>query len=122
MDFQLPDKLTFKRKEVINLTRLDGKVLDYWEQEFSGLRPVVNTIGEKFYSRKDLELILTIKQFLVVQRKDKSEVKTLLEQGMPGGGIPATGAAVPAPGGEKLKTIKRELREILTILDKRDKK
>ena len=122
MEFQLPDKLTFKRKEVINLTRLDGKVLDYWEREFTGLKPVVNNIGEKFYSRKDLELILTIKQFLVVQKKDKAEVKTLLgqEAAAPGQGV-ETGVPAVADNGT-LKAIKRELQEILTILGKRDTK
>ena len=122
MEYQLPDKLTFKRKEVINLTRLDGRVLDYWERVFTGLKPVVNNIGEKFYSRKDLELILTIKQYLVVQGKDKAEVKTILGQGMAAQGQ-TTDAGVPAvTDNGTLKSIKRELQEILTILSKRDTK
>jgi DNA-binding transcriptional MerR regulator len=119
MEYQLPDKLTFKRKEVINLTRLDGRVLDYWEREFTGLKPVVNNIGEKFYSRKDLELILTIKQFLVVQKKDKAEVKTILGQEPAAAG---QNAAPAVADNGTLKAIKRELQDILTILSKRDTK
>ena len=80
MDFEIPDRLTFKRKEVIRITKLDGKVLDYWENEFVTLSPVVNKTGEKFYTKKDIELILNIKQWFILERKPKEEVKEMLGQ------------------------------------------
>ncbi len=57
---RIPEKLTFKRKEVMQMAKLDGRVLDYWEKEFCAFVPVINQSGEKFYSRRDVEVILSI--------------------------------------------------------------
>jgi len=122
MNFKIPDKLTFKRREVIYISRLDGKVIDYWEREFGGFNPVVNSTGEKFYSRKDLEKILWIKQLLIVEKLEKSRVKEMLKKNgeyQPESGVNFSDKPLK---GEKLKSIKNQLKEILTILDKHDKK
>lgn len=121
MNFKLPDKLTFKRKEVINITKLDGRVLDYWEREFGGLSPVINKVGEKFYTKKDIELILKIKQLLIVEKKDKSQVKEII--GMCSGDsiIDIKNNSKKKDSNNKLSNIKSSLKEILTILDKNDK-
>ncbi len=74
-EIKIPDKLTFRRKEVMQLAKLDGRVLDYWEKEFSAFAPVVNQSGEKFYSRHDVEVILAIKQWLVQEKRDKGKIK-----------------------------------------------
>ncbi|MCK4944605.1 MAG: MerR family transcriptional regulator [Candidatus Aminicenantes bacterium] len=122
MDFQLPDKLTFKKKEVINITRLDGKVIDYWEKEFGGFSPVVNNIGEKFYTRRDLELLLKIKQLLIIEKMEKDQVKTVMKNEFQL--HPDSFSGIPAREikSDKLKSIKNQLKEILTILDKNDKR
>ena len=39
-EIKIPDKLTFRRKEVMQLAKLDGRVLDYWEKEFGAFAPV----------------------------------------------------------------------------------
>ena len=122
MDFKLPDKLTFRQKEVINITRLDGKVIDYWEKEFGGFRPVVNSLGEKFYTRQDLELLLKIKQLLIIEKMEKDKVKTLLENELNLIDRPQQNQPAGQIKNEKLKSIKNQLREILTLLDKSDKK
>ncbi|HSQ35811.1 MAG TPA: MerR family transcriptional regulator, partial [Candidatus Binatia bacterium] len=61
---KLSEQLTFKRKEVMQLAKLDGRVLDYWQQEFAAFSPITNQSGEKFYSRRDVEIILKIKEWL----------------------------------------------------------
>ena len=122
MDFKLPDKLTFRKKEIINITRLDGKVIDYWEKEFGGIRPVVNNIGEKFYTRQDLELLLRIKQLLIVDKLEKEKVREIMKN--ESRFQPNSNSATPVNElkKEKLQSIKDQLREILTILDKNDKR
>ena len=126
----LPDKLTFKRTEVIKLTKLDGRVLDYWQKEFGIFVPVVNKIGDQFYSRKDVELILKIKQWMIVEKIEKAKIKEMLktDQDLLGTFMERSNGttfsdeeerAVPA---DKLKIIKDQLQEILTILDKNGKK
>jgi len=120
----IPDKLTYKRKEVIQLTKLDGRVLDYWENEFSAFKPVVNQSGEKFYSRSDLEAILQIKHFLMVEKLDKEQVKKMVG---PAAAPPVASPSESSPGDSQREhglwsRLRGELEAILTILDKNDKK
>ena len=126
----IPDKLTFKRQEVIRLTRLDGKVIDYWQREFGGFAPTINKMGDQFYTRNDVQMILKIKQWLIVEKIEKSKIKNLLqaELGVPGtysegnsnnANFAAETQNIPK---DKLKIIKHHLQEILTILDKNDKR
>ena len=122
MDFKLPDKLTFKKKEVINITRLDGKVIDYWEKEFGGFSPVVNNIGEKFYTRRDLESLLKIKQLLIIEKMEKEQVKAVMKNEFQLQPDSVSGFPAREIKSEKLKSIKNQLKEILTILDKNDKR
>jgi DNA-binding transcriptional MerR regulator len=118
---KIPDKLTFKRKEVTQLAKLDGRVLDYWEKEFAAFAPVVNQSGEKFYSRRDVEVILAVRQWLIQEKREKGQIKDLLLRQF---GDVATAsplaAAEPVDAG-KLKEIRSGLREILTLLAKGDK-
>lgn len=117
----IPEKLTFRRKEVMQLAKLDGRVLDFWEKEFPFFAPVTNQSGEKFYSRRDVEIILKIKEWLSRDKCDKNKIKELLLQNFDT--IDALKDA-PAPGTldrEKVKRIRRELDEILTLLAKDDK-
>jgi DNA-binding transcriptional MerR regulator len=120
-DDRIPDKLTFKRKEVMQLAKLDGRVLDYWEREFHAFTPVVNQSGEKFYSRRDVEIILAVKQWLIQEKRDKSLIQELLLQhfgDLAGVQSPAAGDPVNP---QKLQKIRRGLKEILTLLAKDDK-
>ena len=123
MEYNLPDKLTFKRIEVTRLTRLDGKVIDFWEKEFGGIVPVVNQMGEKFYTRRDVELILMIKQLMIVEKVDKSKIKKIIAES--GGNSVENplekGTEGKKPDAGKLKIIRSGLEEILTILDKNGK-
>jgi DNA-binding transcriptional MerR regulator len=122
MDFKIPDKLTFKRSEVIKITQLDGRVIDYWEKEFGGFSASLNQAGERFYSRKDVELIFKIKQWLIVEKRDKSAVKKSI-CGNQNPEVSATDKpAINKDKGKKLANIKSQLKEILTILDKNGKK
>jgi DNA-binding transcriptional MerR regulator len=63
----VPDKLFFKIGEVSRLTGLEAYVLRYWETEFPALRPRKSGGGQRVYTRKDVELVLQIKQMLYEQ-------------------------------------------------------
>ena len=118
---KIPDKLTFRRKEVMQLAKLDGRVLDYWEQEFAAFVPVVNQSGEKFYSRRDVEIILAIKHWLVLEKRDKGKIKDMLLQKFGDLASAQPGGNQEPPDPEKIKRIRRGLKEILTLLAKDDK-
>ena len=123
INIDLPDKVAYKRNEVVKYTKLDGKVLDYWQKEFGGFSPTVNRQGEYFYSRKDIEVILQLKQWMVVEKIGKSKVKERLHVNTKEN-VDQTKISEKNthPGKEKLKIIRQNLLEILTILDKNDKK
>lgn len=123
MDYRLPDKLTFKRAEVIKITRLDGKVIDFWESEFGGIAPVVNAAGEKFYSKQDIDLILKIKQLMIVEKIEKSRIKKIIEETYENTNENASGKGIKnqKTNAQKIKMIRSGLEEILTILNKNGK-
>jgi len=118
---KIPEKLTFKCKEVMQMAKLDGRVLDYWEKEFCAFVPVINQSGEKFYSRRDVEVILSIKQWLVQEKRDKGQIRELLLQNYGDLATPPANANAEAVDPDKLKKIRLGLKEILTLLAKDDK-
>lgn len=65
---QIPDKLYFKIGEVSRITRVKPYVLRYWETEFSIVAPKKSQGRQRVYSRKDVELILFIKDLLDKER------------------------------------------------------
>jgi DNA-binding transcriptional MerR regulator len=117
----IPEKLTFRRKEVMQLTKLDGRVLDYWETEFKAFGPVTNQNGEKFYGRHDVEIILKIKEWLGCDKFDKNKIKEMLLQNFSELDNYQKGPLPRALSQDKLKRIRRGLDEILTLLAKDDK-
>lgn len=124
MDHRIPERLTFKRGEVTRITKLDGRVIDYWEKEFGGISPVVNKMGEKFYTRKDIQVILKIKELLIEKKIDKSQIKNIIAEEASDNSENAVNKSDSPPTEYKatLKTIRKGLEEILTILDKNGKK
>ena len=57
-------KLYYSIGEVSELTELKAYVLRYWETEFSQLKPPKNRAGNRTYRKKDIEVILKIKDLL----------------------------------------------------------
>ncbi len=66
-DVPIPDKLYFKIGEVAELTGIKPHVLRYWESEFGSVRPGKNRHSQRLYQRKDIELILRLKDLLYTQ-------------------------------------------------------
>lgn len=57
-------KLYYSIGEVCKLTGLKSYVLRYWETEFRELRPPKNRAGNRTYRKKDIDVILRIKELL----------------------------------------------------------
>src|SRR5271157_6667966 len=60
----IPDKLFFRIGEVSQLVGVEPYVLRYWESEFPGLSPKKSSSGQRMFRRKDVEMLLNIKQLL----------------------------------------------------------
>jgi DNA-binding transcriptional MerR regulator len=112
----IPDRLYFRIGEVASLTQLPAYVLRFWETEFSQLKPVKGSTGQRMYRQKDVELIVHIKQLLYDQgftipgarEQLKAEAKPTKAQ---------FALELPkAPRTDQLKHVRQGLHEILQIL------
>jgi DNA-binding transcriptional MerR regulator len=66
-DILIPDKLYFRIGEVSRLCRLPAYVLRFWESEFPQLHPVKGSTGQRNYRRRDVEVVVKIKDLLYRQ-------------------------------------------------------
>ena len=64
----IPDKLYFKIGEVSRIAEVPTHVLRFWESEFPKIAPKRTPSGQRLYTRKDVERVLTIKDLLYRRR------------------------------------------------------
>lgn len=76
---EIPDKLYFRIGEVGSLLSLEPYVLRYWESEFPSLAPKKSASGHRLYRRKDVELLLKIKDLLYEKRYTIDGAKQFLQ-------------------------------------------
>lgn len=123
-DPDIPNKLYFRIGEVAKLAGIKPYVLRFWESEFSGLGPKKSGTGHRLYRRKDVELVLEIKRLLYDKRFTIEGARKVLEA------KPKREAAKPAAPRKQaelfsgpaaiVQEVRRELREILSVLDNSD--
>src|ERR1700742_245107 len=65
---RIPEKLFFKIGEVCELIKVQPHVLRYWETEFPMLTPQKNRAGQRVYRRKDVEMVLRIRDLLYEEK------------------------------------------------------
>lgn len=65
---EIPDKLVFRIGDVAEITGVKPHVLRYWETEFPSIAPKKGSSGQRIYRRKDVELILDIRELLWERR------------------------------------------------------
>lgn len=127
---EIPDKLYFRIGEVSRLAGIKPYVLRFWETEFSTLGPKKSGKGHRLYRRKDVELVLEIKRLLYEKRYTIEGARKYLEsRGRDGSVKPQEAAARAAAAanhsqGDLFRNsapifdeIRKELKEILTLLD-----
>ena len=61
---EIPDKSFYKVNEVCQYTDTQPYVLRFWESEFPQLAPHKNKVGQRVYTRRDLDLVMRIKRLL----------------------------------------------------------
>jgi len=103
----IPEKVFYKIGEVSEITKIEPYVLRYWESEFSFLRPRKNKAGQRIYSRKDLELIIQIRDLLYKERYTIEGVRKKFRERS----FKKTSVSI-----ETVQNIKKRLKEILKIL------
>lgn len=101
-------KLYYSIGEVSQITDVPAHVLRYWETEFPQLNPKKGRGGNRMYQARDLELVQQIKSLLYDRRFTIAGARAELR---------VRNASTAAESG-LVEEIRRELREILKVLDK----
>jgi DNA-binding transcriptional MerR regulator len=108
------DDRLYKIGEVCKIADVQPYVLRYWETEFPQLAPNKSGGGQRLYTRREIDIILRIKQLLYSEGFTIAGAKKKLE------GEPIESAAAPAPPSSDLTRalleVKKELRGILELL------
>jgi DNA-binding transcriptional MerR regulator len=117
----IPDKLFFRIGEVSRLVGVEPYVLRYWESEFPGLSPKKSNTGQRMFRRKDVEMLLNIKQLLYEKKftiegarkalkSEKADAHLVHQEDIP---VRQAELFVPA---DALPGIRKELANILKLL------
>jgi DNA-binding transcriptional MerR regulator len=100
--------------EVADIVGLPAHVLRYWESQFSVLNPSKNRSGNRVYQRKEIKLILLVKQLLHDEKYTVEGAKQKLEQLRRGGGMGT--ASQRALDDQLLDSLREELLALRQLL------
>jgi len=104
--------------DVCDLTDLKPHVLRYWESQFKFLHPAKNRSGNRVYQRKEVELILLVKQLLYEEKYTIDGARQKIDEFKKNGELRA--AARSALDSQAIEAIEADLKAILAILEGKD--
>jgi DNA-binding transcriptional MerR regulator len=119
---EIPEKLYYSIGEVTRITGIEAYVLRFWETEFPSLKPRKNKKGHRTYRKKDIEIILKIKELLYDNKFTIPGAREVLK-GKRSTVVPSRparrGRQTQAPvDAEFLTDIHHELTDILGLLER----
>src|SRR5687767_14223021 len=115
MSAREPIQEFFSIGEVCELTELKPHVLRYWESQFKFLHPAKNRSGNRVYQRREVELIMLVKQLLYAEKYTIDGARQKIDEYKKAGELKAVARA--ALDSQTITSIESELRGILDILD-----
>lgn len=118
-DFQRepPVKLYYRIGEVSDIVGVEPHVLRYWETEFRSIRPQKSRKGQRIYSRRDVDKLLTVKDLLYTHGFTIAGARKKLRDG----GMEPESAPPPKPRTElfsKLSALRGDVVAMLAELDR----
>ena len=116
---EIPDKLYFRIGDVSTLCDVPAYVLRFWETQFPQLKPNKSGTGQRLYRRRDVEIVLYIKELLYAHGLTIAGAKQVLKHGLKAkrDQDPLPFEADPAVKSSKLRGLRKELADILGILE-----
>lgn len=116
-----PGKMFYKIREVAQIVGVKPHVLRYWETEFPTLKPQKNRNGQRIYTQKDIESAQEIRQLLHVERFSiagaKQKLRKKKKESARNGTAGEDAATLDAAGREIITQVKKDLGELLELLD-----
>ena len=105
----------FSIGDVCTLTDLKPHVLRYWESQFKFLHPAKNRSGNRVYQRREIELIMLVKQLLYTEKYTIDGARQKIDEYRKSGELRSVARA--ALDSQAVETMESELRSILAILN-----
>ncbi len=112
-------KLVHKFEEVARLADLDEETLESWEKEFPFLNAGRTGNGQKFFRQRDVDIILRIKELVSTRTLTMAGIKRRIEEEF---GMAPSAPVHPEKLRKALHTVREELQEIASSLEKTGKK
>jgi DNA-binding transcriptional MerR regulator len=111
-DPRLPEKQFFRIGEVAEIAAVEPYVLRFWETEFDTLAPKKSKSNQRRYSRKDVELVLLIRDLLYEEGYTIAGAKRQLRKrsGIEPPEVPARTRAV-------IDRVRRDVAALLQLVD-----
>ena len=107
----------FSIGEVCELTELKPHVLRYWESQFKFLSPAKNRSGNRVYQRREIEMVMLVKQLLYAEKYTIDGARQKLDEFRKSGGTQWPATRCTGLDAEVVQMVERDLREIIAILD-----
>ena len=104
-------KLYYSIGEVSKMVDLKSYVLRYWETEFKQLSPPKNRAGNRIYRKKDIDLILKIKDLLYNKKYTIEGARSMLSS------KDADIKPTSVMGSETIAILRKELEHIVSIIN-----
>ena len=108
----------FSIGDVCNLTDLKPHVLRYWESQFKFLHPAKNRSGNRVYQRKEIELIMLVKQLLYEEKFTIDGARQKIDDYRKDGELRTVARA--ALDSQAVVSLEADLKGILAILEGKD--
>lgn len=105
----------FSIGDVCTMTDLKPHVLRYWESQFRFLSPAKNRSGNRVYQRREVEMVLLVKQLLYEEKYTIEGARQKLDVWRKSGDIKS--AARTGLDLDTVARLERDLKDLLTILE-----
>lgn len=110
-----PVREFFSMGDVCGLTDLKPHVLRYWESQFRFLHPAKNRSGNRVYQRREIELIMLVRQLLYTEKYTIDGARQKIDEFKKNGELRS--AARAALDMQTIESIETQLKAILSVLD-----
>ena len=117
MASKLSEKIYYKIGEVAETAGVKTSVLRFWETEFSFLKPVKSSTGQRLYSKNEVDLVLQVKHLLYDEKFTIEGVKKrITPKGKLINSEDLADSSTPTNYCEVLKTVRDELKVLRGLL------
>ncbi|MEO8945768.1 MAG: MerR family transcriptional regulator [Gemmatimonadaceae bacterium] len=114
----IPVREFFSIGDVCDLTDLKPHVLRYWESQFRFLHPAKNRSGNRVYQRREVELIMLVKELLYVDKYTIEGARARVDEYRKNGTLKSAARVALEDG--TVDTLQQDLQRILGALDGSD--